>query len=497
MNRQRAIYVALNACFTLLVAVGWATGSSAAHPLFLIPLFALCSSSMLDMRQLNDRYALLVLFSAMYFMSYGIVDVFALFSEPLEKVRDGGVLTMAEAVILVSGAFAQLGYRMVCRPPGPDAVIEATGNDWPERTLVLVGGALWIVCTWLSWEFKVNIIVDATIDATARGLAALGTLKTSAFILAMMLQPLGILMLAYAQCRYRRAYLTPVLITVVLVQLVFGFVIDVKGDALIGGILVVLTKLLVESKLPKGWLVAIVAFIAVAFPVLQANRIVRGDYGIDRTAAAGNMGEVLKRSMTGSETLTAGPGRAAIFFGRVSTKGTVEMIVTRTGRDVPYQYGYTLSPLLTAFIPRVVWPDKPDVQAGQVVNKEFQVSESADTYISPSHLGELYWNLGWPGAVLGMWSIGMLLGLVSRRFHLENAVSLTRIMVAVVTLRLLIIGFESSIAAQYVVWARSMLAIGLLHALFARAPALSGQEKIAGEPVAANDEPLRFPHLMR
>ena len=96
------------------------------------------------------------------------------------------------------------------------------------------------------------------------------------------------------------------------------------------------------------------------------------------------------------------------------------------------------------------------------------MSEVEFTYISPSHLGELYWNYGWTGAVLGMLIIGMLLGFLGARFSLSDRVTLARIMVVIATIRLIILGFESSVAAQYVLWIRSMLAIGVLHFLFAR-----------------------------
>jgi hypothetical protein len=497
MNQMTA-YLALNACFAVLVAGGTMSApGAAAHPLYLIPLFALCSSSFIGMRRLNDRYALLVLFSAMYFMTYGIVDVLDMFAGNMPAVPTRGLFSMTEGVILVGGAMVHLGYRLVCRRDSHANVGPAT--DWPERTLVLFGGALWIVCTLLSWEFKVNVLVDQSVANAASGLAKVGLLKSTGFIIAVMAQPLGILMLAYAQSRYRRPWMRPMIVGVVLIQLAYGFVIDVKGDALAGAVLVILTKLLVDNQLPKGWIVAMAAFIVVAFPVMQANRIVRGESGMDRIAAAKNIGEVLKRAVSRSQAPVGEGEGDRIFLGRASMKPYVEMIVARTGKDVEFQNGYTLSPLLTMFIPRIVWPTKPDVQAGLLVNSVFQLSDSPDTYISPSHLGELYWNFGWAGAVVGMLSIGLLLGYVASRFTLDNAVTLTRIMIAIVTLRLLVIGFESSIAAQYTVWIRSMCGIGLLHLLFAKQPAaIPGAARQSSPPQPTESPaPLRFPHLMR
>lgn len=493
------LYGLLNAAFLLLVAIGVVAGQpDTAHPVYLVLLFALCSSAVCGMREPNDRQIYLLLFSGVYFLFYGIMDLVHLLGGAPGPAASPGIFDAAELVILAGGVFAHVGYRIVQVAPGTAS--RGTPLDWSERTLVVVGLLLWMACTWLSWQFKVHVIVSNAGDDIQRGLAGLGGWETSVFILGIMLQPLGLLMLAYAQSRFQRAYLTPLLIAVVLFQFAFGFIVDVKGDALMGAVLVILVKLLTQGRVPRMWLVVIGISVALAFPVLQANRVVRGEYGMDRTAAAQNVMQVLKRAVSTSQQGSASGFRPESFFERLSLKTSVELIVSRTGKDVPYQAGYTLSPLLTAFIPRLIWPDKPDVQTGRVMNEAFQVSEQAETYISPSHLGELYWNFGWTGVLAGMVLIGALLGLVGRSCDLSRAVTLTRVMIAAVTMQALILGFESTIAAQYVVWMRSMLAIGLLHLLLARR-----EDADAVEPAAPDDAHSRtpsvssapFPNLMR
>jgi hypothetical protein len=177
------------------------------------------------------------------------------------------------------------------------------------------------------------------------------------------------------------------------------------------------------------------------------------------------------------------------------------MIVSRTGQSVPFQNGYTLSPLLTVFVPRILWPNKPDVPTGRLVNKAFHVSDQAETNISPSHLGELYWNFGWPGVVIGMTCIGLLLGFLGARYDLSQAVTLTRVLILIATVKVLIMGFESVIAVQYSVWLRSMLAIGILHVLFAKMPATAAQvsepTRTTGPRSATPGRTARFPNLIR
>jgi hypothetical protein len=102
------------------------------------------------------------------------------------------------------------------------------------------------------------------------------------------------------------------------------------------------------------------------------------------------------------------------------------------------------------------------------MNSDFHLTIFRDTYISPSHLGELYWNFGWLGVLLGMPLIGIVLGTVGARCNLSDSVSLTRLLITVVTIRYIVMGFEGSIAVSYVVWLRSVAAIGLLHIVMTR-----------------------------
>jgi len=176
--------------------------------------------------------------------------------------------------------------------------------------------------------------------------------------------------------------------------------------------------------------------------------------------------------------------------------------------DAPYQNGRTLVELVLAFVPRMIWPDKPSVATGQVFNKEL-VRGIGDTYISPSHLGELYWNFGWPGLTCGMTLIGMLLGYIGARTSLAERTSATRLLILLATVATACLQFEASVSVTYVVWIRSLAAIGLLHLLCNRpavpAPAGSAAAPAAaiGTQVAANTAVAvvapalpRFPNMM-
>jgi hypothetical protein len=111
-------------------------------------------------------------------------------------------------------------------------------------------------------------------------------------------------------------------------------------------------------------------------------------------------------------------------------------------------------------------PDKPTVPVGQLFNQAFHVSESPSTYISTSFLGELYWNYGWPGVLIGMWIVGASLGTVSALFHVREIKTVSRLLLLMSAVYLLSLRFETGIAQQYTLFLRSVVIILFLHMVF-------------------------------
>ncbi len=77
------------------------------------------------------------------------------------------------------------------------------------------------------------------------------------------------------------------------------------------------------------------------------------------------------------------------------------------------QLGATMDYIAYAFIPRILWPEKPNVTRGLwfAAYTGFAPSEEESTTslgITPA--GELYWNFGVVGTIIGMFIIGGLLG---------------------------------------------------------------------------------------
>jgi hypothetical protein len=507
INYRFSLYVALNAAFALLVGVGYAVGGFPdPRLLYLILLFALCSTIVIDIDRLNGRHALLGLFILVYFVSYGVGDLSNLFMGsdfPTGRTPDpsADVLSKTEVVILLGGIMLVLGYRTAVFIVNAGRPIQSA-RDWSKGTILIIGPILWAIGTYATYTWNVYIVTDTTNEAIRKGLGSISNVAASAYILAQMMQPLGILLLAYALRTFRSPLLLPVVIGIVLLQVLLGFVVDIKGMAMLGGILVVMTTVLVDGRLPKAWLAAFAVFVILVFPVFQAYRTaIHGERGLARTAVVQNFGKVLQLTLAAEDKVNTGRDRAQTFLERSSVKGSTEVIVEKTGNGVDFQRGHTLTPILATFVPKIIWSDKREVPTGQLVNKSFHLTDSDDIFISPSHLGELYWNFGWTGVVLGMTLIGVICGWVGARFNLLEFSTVTRILVTVVTIKQLIVGFEGAIAPGYVVWLRSLAAIGILHLIFARVPVVSRlfQPNSAGPNVVSTERPSSerlFPNLL-
>lgn len=97
-------------------------------------------------------------------------------------------------------------------------------------------------------------------------------------------------------------------------------------------------------------------------------------------------------------------------------------IVTKVAAE-GYANGSELAYLTWAVIPRAFWRDKPLVSRGEWFTSEVgsSINEGASTtstgMTSP---GELYWNFGWAGVVVGMWLLGYLISRLLWRLALPD-----------------------------------------------------------------------------
>jgi len=499
---RATLYFMCNVGFSLLVMLAAATGPDGNPRIpYLCLLMAVCSLPILWMRELNGRYVLLTAFLAAYLFFYGAADFSALLAERT-TTNSRGILSAAELTVLAGGLLTVLGYRLGLLTRGTRAAARPA-HDYPPRLVLAAGLVLWTLGTLGVWIWQVKIQTNAVTMSKEYG-----SFTLLAAVIARMLQPLGMIMLAYAWVANRSRWLLLLLAGLVCIEVFVGFVGDSKETAMRGVIILIMAVFLLQGRVSRVWLSVLVAFAVLAYPVFQAYRAeVMHMRGISRADAASDVLHSLKLALGARGKMDrkfSSDYNAPDFIGRTSLKPTIELLIAKTGDAAPFQHGYTLWLYFTGFVPRFIWPDKPDSSVGQLMNRQFRVSEDPDTYISATHLGELYWNFGYAGVALGMLCLGAMLGFINARCDLSERRSLTRLLVLVTTVYAAIVRFEGSIALEYIVFTRSLALIWIMHLLFARQPAAgraAGSEtgsQAGGEAAYPPPRPLiHAPQLMR
>src|SRR5215469_2153944 len=498
------LYLLVNLAFLLLVGMLAATGVDPNPRLpYLILLFAACSTPLLFDAPPNGRYLLLTSLLGCYFLLYAGGDLAALLPHRQALIapdKATGFLGPAELAILLGAVCANVGYMAGVGWSGGTQQ-RWTVKDWKLWSIVTLGLLLWTIGTSATWYWQVIYYKTAT-----ESNKDLGPVAMLMLVLARLVLPLGSLLLGYALAISRNRSILALALATVAIQMIVGFLGDTKQNAMAGGALIILAYVMVTGKVPKLWLLGFVLFLMLAFPVFEGYRsAVLQTRGLTRAQAAANMVHnlqiAIEASRKNAERSVTNEERNPSFLERINSKPTIEMLFRYR---FEYQRGYTLMLFFTGFVPRLVWDDKPGSSIGQLFNRAFHVSEDPDTYIAPTDLGELYWNFGWLGIVCGMLGIGALLGRINRWSDISQTPSVTRCLILASTIYAACLRFEGSIALEYIVWIRTLGAIGILHLLFARvpvvprgaAPAAAAPQPPPGERPGGLAANPRYPNLL-
>ena len=98
---------------------------------------------------------------------------------------------------------------------------------------------------------------------------------------------------------------------------------------------------------------------------------------------------------------------------RLDLLGITSVIVRDTPSQVPYQGGWTLAYIPISFIPRILWAGKPEFYTGRWVTENYGGGPEIMSSTGSGWIGELYFNFGFIGVILGM----IIIGAVFRILH--------------------------------------------------------------------------------
>jgi len=96
--------------------------------------------------------------------------------------------------------------------------------------------------------------------------------------------------------------------------------------------------------------------------------------------------------------------------GRLNQDYLVGASVVYTDNTKELAHGATLWNAALAFIPRVVWPDKPIMTSGGLVTQYTGIHFMTGTSVGIGHVMEFYVNFGWITVFLGLMVFGFVLG---------------------------------------------------------------------------------------
>jgi len=155
---------------------------------------------------------------------------------------------------------------------------------------------------------------------------------------------------------------------------------------------------------------ALLYFLIIAPTVNRARResLARGETKSDHLLAAFSNVDFSTVSLTDTENIGK---QLELFLGRQFDPIAAAYLVGRVEGE-GYQMGATMQYATYAFIPRVLWPGKPNVSQGDWFNR--YVGAAPGTSLGITAVGELYWNFGVPGVVVGMFLLGCGFGILWR-----------------------------------------------------------------------------------
>lgn len=459
-RRKYLLFLIVNLAMLTLIVIALASNKQAEWRtgLYVEILFFICTLPLIFATSYRGKASLLLVFLAYYFATFALKDLSDLFSGiPMALIHSNTLLTGGEIAILLGVLCYIVGYVATIAIL-PDRRSGVMAMDWSPKPIAILGIVFWAVGFYITavWQFGIgDFYSGASINISIGGFLSL----------LRMLQPMGTILLIYLFLNLRNRSVLIVLIITMLADFALGFLGDSKEIAFRDPLLYILGVLMLKERVPAVESVLFVLIAGITFNYFATYRTILHSSHQSRQNALENIGSELDKVTNKKKTAGKRFSEGLDYFAsRITLKHNVELLVLKVGKKVDYLGGYTLKPILYAFIPRLIIPDKQDsAEAGLLFNREILKSGARNTYISMSQLGELYWNFGWTGIIIGMMTIGGIMGLTATLVRLDTNPTLPKFLLLLITIYLLALRFEGAIAMTYIVWARTLVMLLLIH----------------------------------
>ena len=250
------LYGALNLAVLLALVVGAVVGGGSLSELpYVMLMFAICSSSIPFIHRLNGPFAMLTVIGAVYFLGFVMSDALGMFTAP-KAPRPGDAIFDAGEVILIVGVLVQvIGFHIGVRITRTSSDARLV-KDWPAALLLPSGLLLWGLGAAATLYQSLVVQSDNTSAAVTSGFAKLGLWNTSGLILVENYAgPLGIVILAYWWTKFARRGGGTLMLAIVFAQFAVGWIVDQKETSLNAPVMMLMTRFVVDGRVPMRWLV--------------------------------------------------------------------------------------------------------------------------------------------------------------------------------------------------------------------------------------------------
>lgn len=392
----------------------------------------------------SQRHILLSMFALVYMIHY-VTPIFTYYMPAVGPIDapgmsytnlSGGDVIDGQVVALI-GLLAMLASYASPVSSVVARLVPPIRRDWTPAVSIAIG------CLMIPFGWSIQIAAALGLIPAALGSGFLSTLGSALIY--------GNVVLADAVVRFRSRVAITVLAVTIPVTSFLGFFTGSKTAALIVPVMVGLTVILLRRRIRLRWILLGILAITMLYPtaqffrdvILVENTLTAVDALRNPTATLDRVGSFVESSRFGDYFLEGLEATGA----RLDCVGVTSVIVRDTPSASPFQKGATLILAPIAFIPRGLWPGKPNITIGQWITDTYGSGPHIESNTGPTQIGDFYLNFGTLGVIGGM----LFLGFVLRIAHesLLRTVTAPGVLAAVVILYQLALRFEANVAVLY------------------------------------------------
>lgn len=399
----------------------------------------------------SGRYLLITIFLPIYFILFCIGDLVSVLGIEAKATPETPEIQSAVDQIIIFGGLAYILGYIATANIGKRQWLGWFSREWDLKKIKFAAISCWLLGT---WAFITIFFFSKT---SSLPLSIVSNLKHFA--------QLGSLMLIYLYLTKKEKSTLILLCCIAVFNLMLGFAANTKEISFLVPILYLILSFVSSGKVNKLFLSALITVMIVYTFFFGAYRLwviqVKNQTPIE---ALQNFSESMATVIQNAGKKDPDNSNDVSFLKeRIETRKYLVFLVDGIeNKGVPTMDGYTLGLFFDSFVPRVFWPEKPEISIGRLFNKEFQISASPLTYIPATHIGEFYWNYKMPGVLIGMTLVGALMAFFSKMSDLSKLVTLPRMLVLLMTIYILCVRFEADWAQQYSNVVRTLASIWVL-----------------------------------